>query len=867
MYRYLLDHAITNVWCNGDQDNQLIIAGQRISRPLGELNTFKMMQRTLNLPKKGKYYQVFQIGQVRPHILGLLTRNPEWTIEQWISFSDSINNLKLFVNLYTAKGVELPRFKSHYMFTNDRNLIIAVEQDANFPVNFATEAIYLRVYSNAFYQTLAADAVSDFLYCEGKDIVTEADIIAIQQTYLTYAALPGHVFCYKNGFIVDSLNLVTVAVGDTVEFVYDSSIKRVVTFTVADLSTFTSILDSKIKYLLHHQDIANDTIEYHDDIDVHVYVPLANNRYKGFYYHRNSVDSHRMVTHRDYSISADYLLYIADYLNSVVSETPLDTNTFKVQVKIRHSGYQRPLIYDNSRIFELYKLPHDKILQAMTGVNSTVPEWRAENLENAGYPEIMKAAYPSITMDMIQRGYGYNGISKIVGDTPIKTTLYSGRQRALLPYGLMDNSTVYEYDANGVMLGYHHHVTGLYYEAVDNNTRLIEVISGQGTFTPDVRFGTDNIDLPVYDNYRVYMCYLILGDPNDEWIDITGGPQYSVVANKLVSNQLEPDQFFMVRTDATFLAYDLNFASVGGNIYFTLSEMENRDATIPENTILPVPLGELDIFLNGKSLIRNLDYIIHFPLVVINNKKYLNQPAGSSIQNIHIRFSGFSSATLELDPIEDYGFIQHGVLSDDSQFDIRDDKVMRITVDGSLVHREDLIFSELHSGVSIVNPINGKPYQIKDIVVPLKQLTDANTYSLRNLSIAVDTRVSDYLTINLPQPSRDAPSAIPERYPVISPFISRIINNLLNDVIDNTLLQTALTDNDILTICQPFESLLEFDPISVTNRPNPYFVIIHPHHLNNTIDLTIYQYRFLKRVVGLYCDGLIELSPFLTYSV
>lgn len=865
MYQYLIDHAVKNVWCNGEQDNQLIIAGQRITKVNGALNRFTSMNRVIDLPVQGKYFQVYQIGQVHPALLGLLNRNPGWVTENWIKFSDAINNLKLFVNIYNSSGIELPRYKSYYMFTNERNLIYAIEQDSRYPVNYKNDNVYLRLYTNAYFQSLRSDSLQDYLLCKGKEITDNQEILDLQNEVTDLKTKNGYVFCYKNGMLIDNIDMVTTAIGDSVEFVYDSSVKRVVTFTVSDLQTFNSILDSKYKYLLHYAGPDEGIIDYQDDIDIHIYNQLVNNRYKGIYYHRNSQDAVRMVTHRDYALPIDYYVYAAGNLETFISDVPLDQREFKIQLKIRKSGFHRPLIYDNNRIFELYKLADSDVIQAMTGVNANVGEWRSENLENSGYTELMRSNYSNINTNMLQRGYGYNSISKILGDTPVKTVLQSSRQVAAVPYGLYDNSTVYEYDQNGHLLGWHYHVSGTNYDAIDNNTRLVEIISGKGTDKPDVRFGTDNIALPTIDNYRVYMCYIVNDAPDNNWRDITDSEYYTVVDNVLVWNNLEIGQYLMVRTDNTFLAYDLDILPVAGTVYFTLSELETR-FDLEQNHVLPVPLGELDIFLNGKSLIRDLDYRVEFPKIYIINKKHLLQPSGTTIQKLHVRFTGFANSDLTMDAIEDYGFIEHGFLSNNNRHDIRDDKVMRITVDGSVRHRGDIVVSEQHSGISVSNPINGLPYQIKDIVVPLKQLVDENTYSLRAKSQVIDQKISDYMTLKLPQPTRDAVSAIAERYPVVSPFLTHLINDLYTDQINDSQFYNNLSDNDIIEICRPYEFLLAFDPINPDNRLNDNFVIIHPHNLNSTIDLSIYKYRFLLRVVRLYANGLVDITPFVTIT-
>ena len=77
-----------------------IISAFKITKPLGEINRFKLMNRTVNLPTSGKKFHVYQVGQVHPSIVGLLPRNPEWAVESWVNFSDCINNSKLFASIY-----------------------------------------------------------------------------------------------------------------------------------------------------------------------------------------------------------------------------------------------------------------------------------------------------------------------------------------------------------------------------------------------------------------------------------------------------------------------------------------------------------------------------------------------------------------------------------------------------------------------------------------------------------------------------------------------------------------------------------------------------------------------------------------------
>lgn len=863
MYQFFHDHAIRNVWCNPKQDNQFVIRAHRITKMNGELNRFKLMGRNVSLPVQGKRYHIFQVGQITPSLLGLLNLQTTWLNEKWISFPQAMNDNKLIANIYTVDGTCVPRFNSYYMLSNERNLIFAIEDDSRVKIDYKSDYLFFRFYTNSYFQTSRSDQQTDVIYCKGRKIVTVADTLEFQNDLINLRNQHGFVTAYCNGFAVHDLTPVNVAVGDTVEYVYDSSVKRVVTFTVNTLHTFSSILDDKYKYLLHHSFGDNDTIDYQDDIDIYILNQKEDGSYKAYYYHRNSEDSHRMVTHRDYAVVVDYFDYIAGKL---VEDTELaNIRDFKIQVIIRNSGYHRPLIYDDNRLFELYKLSDNQVVQALTGVNSTLDLWRAENLENSFYTTLMRSRYRDVNLEMIQKAYGYNGLSKVVGDTPVRTELMSDRQTALVPHGLYENSTAYEYDYDGSMIGFHYHNVGYDYQAADSACRTVEMISGRGTSQPASMIGQTNLPLPIYYNYRVYVCQLVDGVPDNIWRDITGGTEYRVENNTLIWNTPDIDHVVLVRTDETFLAYDLDVHFTNGNFYFTLAEELDFGDGLRLHT-LPVPYGELDIFVNGKSLIKGLDYTVKFPMIYVHTKKHMVQPALENIQRVHVRFTGFCNSNFESEQVDDFGFIEHGYLSNNNKFDIRDDKVLRITVDGALKRRDQLEFSEEHSGISIIDADNGKPYQVKDIVVPLKQLVNENTYSLRAKSIINDKKVSDYLTLKLPQPDRGNLNAIPERYVLVSPFISRIIYLLEDGHFTLQIGNRRLSDNEIIDICKPYEDLLEFDPIQIEDENFHKYVIIHPIFSTFTVNLSHNEYQFLKKVIKLYARDRVEVSPFITLN-
>lgn len=859
MYDYLVDHAIKNVWCTPDQDNQRIYAPKRLTSNGGIKSSFRVMWRLIDMPDVKSHWHVYQIGQISPVILNLLPDVSEWT-----SFSEAMNSRKLIVDIYTGNGVQLPRFDTYFMFTSDHNLIVAIKKNRNITWDFDNEQPFIRLYSNAYFASTRADAVADIIYTNGANIVKTGDILNIQNEYQQYTAKAGATYVFVNGIRVDRINLFTVNVGDYCEFVYDSSIKKIVDFKLSDLQVFTSTLDSTLKYFLHHADDNVTTIDYRDDIDVFLVYPTGSNSSKGLWYHKNKNDSMRMVTHRDYSIPTAYIAGYDDKLTTILGVGGYVPQNLIVRLHIRQSGYDRALVYEANRIKELYKLPAPLIPRAMLGLDATVPNWQVANLENSGYTTIMAADCCDITNPLVNTAYGYNAISRLLGNTPQLTKTESGVQVADLPYGIQSNCTVYEYNADGEMLGYYQHTLESRYNCINPTATMIEAISGQGGKVLTDRFSVTDIAVDVTQSFRVYWNFKsTVGIPGD-WVDITGTDKYTVINGTVTRTAAIIAGTLMVRTEDKFLAYDLQLPMTNGELRFGITQTRPVN-NLPTSISMEVPLGEIDIFLNKKSLIRDLDYVLHFPEIAIINKEYLIDPL-NTLQNIHVRMTGYCDATMTVNKPGDVGFIEHGLLSKNNRFDIRDDKVLRIVVGGQVYDRSELVFSEEHTGVSILNPINGKPYSIQDTVVPLKTYTAEPTFTVRARALVIDRAVSQYLTLKIPEPVIGTPSAIVNRYALFSPFICKIIYDLKSGVLNDARYKVNYSDMVASAICTPYVHLLQFDPTQQAQMLDSRYVIVHPHNLYNVINLDLYSYRFLERIIKIYTNNLITLSGFVTLS-
>ena len=899
MSNILLDYAVENTWCNPEQDRHYNIRAAKISPHIGVINKVKIMGNEIDLPTKADRYHVFYVGNLNPLLLSLLSSSPIWAVKVWKSFASSIETNDVMIDIFTAGGEQIPKFNSFYKFTPDNVFIFCVPVNNKLAMNFhvlsttgtieAGEAIYLRAYRNQYYDDKINRQLTDGLIYRSYLNITEAQRFQIQNEQIgLHPQYLLKTISLVNGYRVPSVTMGDTKGGDTVEFVFDTSIIEKRRYQISNLKSFHSALDNTYKYLIHDPSLVINDIKFIDDMDVYIgcVYQVRQTRLNGivdiitkdksYYMGRTRAKNARMVTHRDYSI--DYLAVssISNNLKSDIDSddsanlvTPLDVKNFYVELIVRDSFPIRHLVKDNNRIFEMYKLPSDKIIDAMVGLRANVDVWKASNLEKSAYTRHMGMYSHELTPTLLQLSFGYNSISQIVGNTPMNTQLYSGQNMVLdIPRQLMYNSTAYEYDVNGYFLGVYNHNAGSSYVCNNPLTKTVEMLSGRGTSRPDVKFGVDDIPVSVGHNTKVYCCSLVAGVPNNNWVDITDTADYSIVGNVLKYNNLSnPNRYLAVISDKNFLMFETTIIASDGTLSFVLSQEENRNGTYI-NVPLTIPYGQLDIILNDKhSLIHGIDYTVEFPKVLIHNKKYLKQSANSVMQKVHARFYGFCTTDLQLDPVEDTGFVKHGYLSDDVRYNLRDDKVNRIVVDGRLMKKENIQYGEEGNLTRPLHALNGLPYQIKDIVVPMKDYIPSDTYSLRKISMDIDKSVEDYLSEYMPTQSRGHIFTIVTKHNLYSQYFGKVIDAMAKGFVSESLCASLTRYPDILNHFSSYNELLDKDILN--SMPSHYydFVIIHPHCLSSVVNLGPEQYRVLQVLVSIYGKNMISLASSINISV
>jgi hypothetical protein len=850
-YDYLRKQALKDIWRVPDLNREYILAPQRVTKQYGRKKTATVMWDTVRLPDDTSVWHVYDASAWTGLVLNLFTKCNEWT-----SLSDAINKRAVYVDAYINNGVQLPRFDTYYRYTESGALIFAAKINKRLQMNLDRDDFFIRVYTSALNSIGQVPPVTTKVKTNGYYITNDRDRLELAEE-IDLLPTTGQVHVYCNGVLYGELEYSPALVGDYIEYIWDDSFKKREEFAIKDLFFYQSDRDSDQKYLLHLP--KSHEITFRGDVDFYIVMKDEHGEdYCGVYYHKNDEANIRQLTHNDFGLRTRAIPTIANVIAYAASLLDVPIDNLYIRMDIRDTAV-RPnvLTFEHTRLFELYKLSEEDIVYALQGKDSVVEMWSAPALEKSWYSNIMGCTYNELSKEVAERTYGYNAAAKIVGDTPVKVV---PGELVKLPIRMQHGCTVYEYDAGGLFLGWHQHLGGVEYEAQDPDAVYLEAIVGLGSDRLDQLQNVRETELNEVYTYRIYNGSLIGNVVQPTFEDVTGSDKYEVVDGKFKWLSTRQADYPIIMSDGSFFAKDYKVKQNFGTISITLMTQQSRPLG-DGLYVMPFPMGQIDVIMNGYSLMQGLDYFVDFPRIHIVNKGFLINPMTDE-QSIHIRFCGFSKNFKILDD-GDVGFVEHGFLSNNNRFDLRDDKVQRIIVGGMFRSKEDLEFSEEHSGVSVINLDNGLPYMVKDILVPVKPYTVDDMYELKDQSEKVDKIVSDYMTVKMPQPDRGPVMAVTNKHQVFSPFMNKLISDLRNNVLRLPNRPNGFEKQEVLSICKSYESLLQFDPLRSPHLQDKRFVIIHPHGYPYAVAVSANAYRFLSKVAEYYGSELVSLSPFL----
>lgn len=841
----LVADAFANSWGNPDPFEHVILRPARLTPINGCTRIFRYAWTDYALPNITSAFHVYQTGQISPALINLFEPTRNWQL-----LSAACVDTKIVATLYSQLGLVLPLTRCWYRWIDKKNIFIAVEINSRIPAAWSELEVFLRLYQNSYFKSTLAGA-GDGITVGGGVMASTSDIssLATQISTITSAnGYAGGLLCFLNGMRVANLNIANVAVGDAAEFIYDTSIYKVVDFTINTLPTFQSTMDNKAKLLLHYDSTSEALIDFELDNDFYM---LDATTGKGVYIHKNNEDTVRQLTHKDYAIAADYLL--AYYVNFQNAQGFVNAGNLNIRMFVRYSGQPvMPKIEANYYKFMMDMSGLNQV-QAMVGVNASFPLWQASALEQSAFMQLLRAKKTQITQQLVESAYGYYRINDVLGPSVLKVV----NGNIALPPAHQSTSTAYEYDSTGTLLGSYSVVNQLIYYPTNGSCALVEFIEGAAANILDEYYGANPVTLDANAGYRFYIKVQDAGLNVPVWQDVTGTTQYSVQsgvaywAANTVTNIIDR----IVRSDKKFLDYTTTLTLDGGVLTHQINY--NKDTTRGViNSPLDVPLGSLDVWLNGHALVRGVDYILNFPTISIVNREFVAYAgSGPNYQSLRVRMSGFCDSQLKLNPIDEVGYVFNGVLSADGRHELHREKVQHIVINGALVALDDIYFMEDGaSHMATGSAIEGKPYEVRDIINHLNGQLLSEPYALYRATRANEQAAIAYASARITEQPAYPVSPITSLYRLFSPFTAKILVDLVAGYIDLTDFVLPYSDGVVRSLCAPYLYLLPLDPIGPGNLPDSRYTVVQAHPFAQQVSLSTVQYAFFQAVVRIFTD-------------
>lgn len=891
---FLVEHALENVWAQPIQDKQHVLQMARYTDVSGGYRRVRIQRFYVDLPEPTDgamlWHHVFQIGQTFPMLLALDSLKNAWVRADQIAMEHGT-----VLNVFLESGVEIALCHCWLRKVSDNNILLAVEIRPEFDLGtemrvnefgeqelvkrrIADEKVYFRCYQNARAQTngWALTTNSDFqpltyLY---QYVSNSADFVkflnAVKAAQKKHGNL-GKGRYYIDGFLVGSQLAYTASLhlGRYLIYIHDETILYEGVVKLEDMGTYISKVDvGTMKMCLIAGEAVKDlSINYHDDCDFYLTNQplLTTSGAKSCYLGRVRKDIVRQVTQNAYGLRTPSI-------NALVSEHA--TSLFKdgvvyVRYIIRNGGMRKGLPFHNERLNELYMLPLDKIKEALWGVNSVVPEWRAENLEASSYMKIVSSDWNKISAELVAKGYGYHALMHVAFNEAVRPVNKSYQlNQGYLAAPMRDgyNASMHRYNAQGLYLGPKNiRIENSNYYDAEAGISLAEFINIPFHETEDGTYIDQDVtsaDLVDY-GFRAYVCTWQRGGPLNDWTDATDSVWYTYTekdgVGKIAWNYALLDAaglYPAIRIQNKVHCYDWKpTGTYTGALRFSVESTQSV-AGVMKKQIQHIPSDTLDLYLNGIPLIEGVDYYLKWPEIVVV-KRITSNIANTKLTIRHYGVS-LSKVTAHRAPRE-IGFTKAGILSADGKYDLRNDRNIRILVDGVLKLRSEVRFAENGTGSLSAD---GRPYSIQEYRFPMDGFVPIPVKPLAVLAEDIDERVSAYVTPHINPKVTERGFIDGERYQVVGPLISTLLHAMVNfGFLDHGELNNiTITDKVIEELAAPYWSLMEYEPIY--NGASVYYVNILPHQYSNQLEISERQYVFLEHIIHLYLKDSIDMTPY-----
>lgn len=808
----------TKLWQDPHDDSQFTIIPARLTGLNGSLGIVNSRVGSYRLPTPTGRYVVYISGQSSPLIIGIMNNIADWT-----SLDTLVKSNEMVVHAHIKQRM-LPLSGVYVCKTSDNNNVLyAVNVAVCGTLLNLNEPLHLHFYSNNWLAE-SGSAIEDPVL----DYSTKVTRLQLAADILTKYNLPadGDKILYHNGYYVNTITTSEIAIGDTLSLSIDKTGRGYFDLAINDLKHFTSIVDERGKVIVQVPDEYSESplsVEPCDEVEIYICNQISNpgglHRVRGIYYSRIRSSDIRMLTHRDYSLDAvriDALLEEhADALDGC--RDPF------LRIFLRNTTDQTNVTMDSIFLHDLFRVTASDRLYLMSDAAGTYEAWKAENLEASPMNLIHVKSSNYINFDNITNVYSLPELNK-----RLRTGSFNGSDY-MLPEVMTLGGKVLCFDAVGKL------VNILDVEANSQHTYIslpVNVVSVEcipGVFTKDgsdFDRDTDFVDIASYFDEKYYSRSM----QDADWVEAIEGNDYHIDVNtgKIVWDAKHNADERMKRSlkDAIYIHHVVEPEM----IYHPIDLYpDGKPPTL-------LRLARLDVYVNGRRGIENLDYIVDYPMVYICNKEYyLSTDDDIVIDIFHHGVPGNPTV------VPYSGFIKFGLLRDSDPDVFFEHRNMSMTVDGYRAELADLGIYECPSRVSSPMYREGAPYSAEAWPWCLGPWGRKRLF---NGNYAADTDASGTVGKLLQRPKPDGALYITHGHSVFSYFLKRMLVKLRADELDVSRL--GLSDVTIAMALRPYLEDLSKDVTQLGIDPG--MIDVHPTPNIQQVDITEYELLFLRKI-------------------
>lgn len=669
----LIRDALKNAWANPAQDRQFLIKPKQVTSARGTLGAYRAPYSVYPVPDTTHRWMLYEYGQLAPRTIGLDLNNSDWrSLKEVMEQEDLIAFPMIMHRVLLAATVMVIRLKNN-------NLLFAVEMASNKSMLDWDSDLYIRFYSNSLFSTDEGASYGG-VRSDGALSITGSEPAALLSAYNAAGySNSGTTWWFKNGYLTDKPTVNDIAIGDSLQFIWDSAGTQYFDVPMKNLTAFTSIKDQIAKLLLVTPSYIDDDFIFYDDIEIFIYSEDLDGKKKGCYYDRQRVSDLSQITHRDWGLDSSRLADVILEQNGEVN-----FSSAIIRVYLRKTVAISTNIGDGDYLGDFYNVDVSGRYRILTGSYGNLTKWKAAELENSAFMKWLGAAGTSLTEDDIRQVYNYYGLQRAV-QMPVK-----GVGNWLLPEMAKNGCLVINLDAEGKYLSNHIYTestfgSGLHVptdgtadilvycgEAVNSALPLESPIVGETDYTSD------------FDEERFYYQTSL-----QEWVIATQGVDYFYNESEDIVewSAIRAASSKVKRTSRYFAFRELE-------IPFTDLCEPIPIFTQPGETITGFDFGRVDLWIDGHRAALGLDYTILNQQVYITSKEYIDLVTDPQT-NPQVASITFVAHGLPKDTEGgQYGFVVEGMVNHDDNIDLVRNRNQSLFIDGKLTDVKNVWLAE-----------------------------------------------------------------------------------------------------------------------------------------------------------------------------